>query len=476
MTSMKRWARRLNTLRGVAPDDPSRGPRNALRALLPVEHHDRLEVIWERLQLCVHPAFYAAQLTSQERAAHGGMCDPEVALAHYLDRGALQGLRICALFHPQWYADRLAERGEAVPAGMVPFLHWLAVGWERRIVPTPLFDEEFYREHNRHTDGVGHWLFRHYLATGCYLARTIPVPTGRLHPLQPDPSARERRWPLLLTEALFRADEFDLSRTSWLEEGVIEALSRYRAFLDSPRVQELLAKATALEPLVARPEVRSRGVSVAPYRQHHAYLSQQAERLRLAVTTLLGATTVDTLVLVPGSDPGVSRHLVRGLRHAEPDRSVLVVLTGGTGAPEEAADEPDGMPVLDLGPFHTGLTDNLTAELVVTLVRGLQATRVAFLGGEIGWHTITTYGRQLGAEASLGAALGPATDPDEVRRFETCFQRLDWLLVEDAEDRDLLAERYVLPESRRRRLVLRGELAADPARVAALITDQPRSH
>ena len=58
-------------------------------------------------------------------------------------------------------------------AGVDPFLHWLTVGWDERVVPTVLFDEAFYV--GRHPDLASgpDWAFAQYLRAG--LLRPRPV-------------------------------------------------------------------------------------------------------------------------------------------------------------------------------------------------------------------------------------------------------------------------------------------------------------
>jgi hypothetical protein len=152
--------------------------------------------VLERLRWCVHPRFYVAQLTLDERAALGDDLDVETAVEHYLSHGARAGARICAFFNPAWYAGRLAELGLEVPAGEVPFLHWLTVGWDRRVVPTPLFDPDWYLEHHPLLESHPRWIFHHYLTRGCYQPQWLPSPAGRHHERRrraaPGPAAAAR--------------------------------------------------------------------------------------------------------------------------------------------------------------------------------------------------------------------------------------------------------------------------------------------
>ena len=399
----------------------------------------------DRLRSCVHPALYLAQCTPAEREPLGAEPSVDEVLAHWLRAGAER--RVCALFHPQTYADRLAELGEPVPDGL--FLHWITVGWERRIVPTPLFDEDFYAR--RHPNvaaqlrAQGRWGFAHYLTTGCYQPQWTPSPLGRHYPGGDPAHDPATGAPLLLRELLHRADEHDLARTSWLEEGCVAALRRL-AGLRTPRMRELVAKAAALEPRVL-PMEETAPVIVPPYRSRRLYLCQQAEVVRRQV----GLTQADAVVLVAGLDEATAD---LGRRLA----TTLAARTGGTsllvGTDVPAASAADGVPSYDLAGPAAGLEDDQRLDLLLDLVRGLVPGRIVVAGSELGWSLVAAFGRQLSAEASLGACLGSPVETTEraEARFHDCFAHLDWALAPE-DLRHGLVHRYALPATAARRLL-----------------------
>lgn len=405
-----RWGRSRGRLgKRALRTSPSRDQLRDIVGLVPPERRETVnaELLWERLRSCAHPDLYAAQLTPDELAGTD-VVDRDRAVAHFLAEGARAGRRICALFNPGWYLEQLADRGRQLPDDVVPFFDWLTTGWDERIVPTPLFDEEFYREH--HPGLSGPWLFRHYLTRGCYRPGSQPSPVGRHHPGGDDPTARDRHRPLLLREMLHRGAEFDLSRTSWLEEGCVAALRRY-ASLRSGSMQELVAKAAAIEPQVATTDPRRRRVSCPPHRHPRLYLSEQVEALRVGI----GRTRADTVVLVPdaGSGPELRRglRLAGELRSAEPGSEVLVV---GTDARASApATDPDGVPVVDMARYAEGLGADQELAMLVDLVRGLGSRRVVVAGSRRGRDLLATYGRQLSQEADL---VERDASPDPPRR------------------------------------------------------------
>jgi hypothetical protein len=460
----------------------SETPMRDVISLLPPQksHLAATDVVWKRLRFCVHPRFYGAQLSATELDALGGELDVDRTVSHYLARGAYDGKRICALFNPDWYLEQLDRAGIAIGrARRIPvfrrftsrsnrrsadrrpiFLHWLAVGWSLRIVPTPLFHEGFYDEHYPDIAGSYPWSFVHFLKKGCYQPTRLPSPHGRHHPGGVDPQAGERQAPLLLREMLYRAEDYDLRRTSWAEEGARVAWAKYEA-LRSPRMTDLVAKAAEIEPLVLEPDREYPVANIRPYRSRRLYLDEQAEDLRRAV----GRVDVDTVILVPGGTEAVSPLLEQLLASVGSD-STLVVATDAGGTAEQS-DAPASA-YLDLLPFLNGLEDAFRVDLLLDLVRGLTAERIVVVRSELGWRLLATYCRQLSARASLGAYV-PSADgrPTEggpaAQDFEGCFAHLDWALVNSAAQAKELADRYALPTTLAERLVPLGDRAVERA-------------
>lgn len=314
-----------------------------------------------------HPAFYAAQAGRPELAGDLAAC-----LADFAASGAERGLRISALFHPEWYADRLAERRMPAPSGSgALFRHFLTTGWDLGIVPTPLFDEEHYRARHPDIERRG-WGFAHYASRGVYDPARVPTTFGRFHSGLPDPAARASRRPLLLPSMLHRAEDYDLTRTSWLEEGVQEGRRRVAA-LGSARMRELIAKAVAIEPLVLTPP-EPRWAGVPPY-VHPMLLTRDAAE---SVRRLVGRDHAETVVLA-----------ATGARTGDG----LVLVTQGEGVVPAGA--------VDLRAVLEPLNHNQRVKVLLDAVRGLRASRIVVAGSEAGTRLLETYPRQLADQAEL---------------------------------------------------------------------------
>lgn len=441
----------------LAARDSAR-PMHDLIDLLPPDsrHRARGRGLWNRLWTCVHPDVYVAQLGAAERSEierlqADGLSAVDAAFTHFLASGARAGKRVTALFNHDWYAARLDERGLAVPDGTSPFFHWLTVGWDERIVPTPLFDEGFYRDRHPSVASSSGWGFVHFMDRGCYAPSWQPSPTGRHHDGAADPDAAGAHRPLLTTQLLHHATDYDLTRTSWLEEGQRITLARHERFSNSPKVAELVRKAAAIEPLIHMPRKSHMSVSLAPYRQNRVHLHSRGEDLRRA----LGSRSYDAVLLVPGDNESagtLAEAFERELRSRTRATSVLVVAT----------DTPPTDSSFDVHRFTGGMTTDLQVDLLQDLVRGVEATTIVTIGSALGWALYSAYVRQLSTKASLGGVLLPDRDEDaelvRARLMEDCFGRLDFLAVDNESERARLVERFALPQVQQQRL-----LTVDPA-------------
>lgn len=423
-------------------------------------------VLLERLRWCVHPRFYLAQLAPDDRRTLGDDPGVDAVVEHYLAVGAPAGLRVSAFFHPQWYADRLADLGLAVPEGEPPFLHWLRVGWDRRVVPTPLFDEEWYLEHHPALRSHPRWVLHHYLTRGCYQPQWLPSPAGRHHGGAADDGAAQRQEPLLLPELLHRADERDLRTTSWLEEGVLAVL-RKRERLRTDELREQVARAAALEPGIHGP-LRLEQATVAP---PHAHPGARMAAEVAAARGALGLDRVDTVVLVPhcrmSGAARVAGVLTDAVRAAGGRGSVAVIATD-LPVFERPGLFPDDVPVLDLTRQVAGMAQPARRDVLHQLLLELRVRRVVVVNSLLGWQLLAESGDRLAADMDLGAYLF-TWEVDEhghrfgypVGPFQQSIEHLSWVLFDSETLRSELVDRYLMPAATRDRLhFVRTPLAA----------------
>lgn len=440
-------------------DDPAAWTQTAEsipRDLLPADHRHRAErpALARRLRQVAHPRFYAAQVGEPALAG-----DVDGATAHFLAAGLRVGARISGLFNPDVYRERLAARGLAVAPGVDPFLHWLTVGWDERIVPTVLFDEDFYVARHPDLANGPEWPFAQYVRAGCYAPGRSPTHFGPNYAGVPAPDARERQDPPLVEALLHHAEDYDLTRTSWPEEGVVRGAAKL-AGLSSPRMQSLVAKAAAIEPMITEPP-RERWVSWPPHTHPMLLPTARAEGVRRQ----LGLVRADTVVVVPGGStagPGLTA-AAAALHEAEPGATVLVATT------DDAAQSDLGVKTeaVDLREPWTGATDQRRLLGLLDLVRGVRPRRLVVAESALGWRLLSSYGTTLGNEMSLAAILterGEGAQPHD--DFQGCFDRLDWVVTDTDALRDELCDRYLLSGTARARLLSAGDCAAGLAELA----------
>lgn len=418
-------------------------------------------VVLERLRWCAHPRLYLAQLEESERVALGETANVDAVVDHFLDHGAKAGLRISALFNPQWYADRLAEQGLTVPDGEPPFLHWLAVGWDRKVVPTPLFDPDWYLEHHPALHSHPRWIFHHYLTRGCYQPQWSPSPAGRHHGGAPDEGAAGRQDPLLLPELLHRADDYDLRTTSWLEEGVVAVLGKRRR-IETDAMREQIAKAADLEPGIHAP-LRPELPTVAP---PHAHPGVRMRHEVIAARAFLGRKPqddVETVVLVPHCRmSGAAR--VAGLftdaaRAAGGPGSVAVIATD-LPVFERPNLFPDDVPVLDLTRHVAGMAQPARRDLLADLLRDLRPRQVVLVNSLLGWQLVSELGDQLAEVMDLGAYLFTWEIDERGHRygypvgpFRQSVEHLSWVLFDSERLRSELVDRFLMPPAAQDRMI-----------------------
>lgn len=389
----------------------------------------------------MQPSFYAAQRAAEPLSVRE-------TLDHFLAEGAEVGLRPSLLFHPAWYAELVErETGEPLPPDYHPFFHWLTVGRHALWVPTPLYDDDYYTA--RHPDAARyqHWAFAHYMEHGAYERGRRP--STYVQPIAAEhPGAKVQRRPFLLDQVLVDASPEQLRRSSPLEDRTIEVRRKTERLAD-PVIQEMVAKAYAIEPLVRRP-YGPREINWPPRLNSAVVLRDRVEAARRRI----GLTQVDTLVLVPhcrmAGSARVTGDLVRAIDQLEPDETLLVVTTD-LSAFERPDWFPAGVRVADVSELADGLGEEYRTRLLLDVVRGLQPRRVVNVNSRRGWELFRLFGRQLRTMTDLHAYLF-TWDLDQagnkggypITYFPECFRHLTGVMIDSTALRSELVWRYAL--------------------------------
>lgn len=416
---------------------------------------------WERLRAFFQPVYYQAQL---QEAGMALPADAEI-LEHFLLIGLPGGMRPSILFDAGHYATHVLGVEEASPAA--PFLEWLAVGHDRREVPTPLFDQRYYESTYVDMATYKGWSFAHYYIYGIRESRK-PIHFF-------DPVYFRKRAPKvrleehLLDYALHYPDtgtapgmSLNLPRETWdLVSGTpLERFARLSAAhlfaLEQGTLKDVVARAAAIEPLIWQPG-GPRQVMAPPLRHDQNSVRQAAT----AILDSLGHTPRDAVVLVPhcrvGGAARVAGAFEGALRAAHP-RARIVLLT--TESPEfQRPDWFEGAEIVDISEALK-LVEPASRKLVLaSVMRSIQCKTMVTINSRAGWEVISGYGAQLSTEMRLVAYLFTYDLNRDGRKvgypigpLQAGLDHLDLVITDNATLRTELVERYRMPPGRAMRL------------------------
>ena len=397
------------------------GKPGRLQALLPSflrrwradDESDRATITFFRH--FVQPHFYEAQLPK------GMTVPPGQHAVHCLVEGLSLGLRPSILFSPEYCRAALAgvmgSRGGGRPRtadesdqAAVPddpgrlFLLWLYVGMRERIVPTPLFDEDYYVECFPSVGRGRQWPFEHFVRAGLKQNR-------RPHRLLSHNPRKE------LGEAGADFADLRVARAARLSgkpcspaatsrvELVCAAGSEKLAHLDLPEMRSLIAQAAEIEPLVARPS--NRGVIIWPPEVHHI---SPAVRAGSAVRRSLSRTTYDIILFMAkcrtAAEAQAAARQIRQLRQRGQE-SVLLVIVDGDYV-DQSGSFGAVVDVLHLAPQLRDLRRYQRVAVLLDLVRGLRPKRAVNLNSRLARQMLKKHGKQLGQVAT---SAQPADEP-----------------------------------------------------------------
>jgi len=435
----------------------SKTPLADMVSLFPAAERDAVlkGETWDRLAKIFQPKFYAAQ-TGDPNHISG-----ELGLIHYLTNGAFSGLRPTILFNSEAYKRNLAlrDRRALVSSNMEAepsFFHWLTFGWRNRIVPTPLFDEQFYLESHQDLTRWKGWLFEHYIIYGCREAHRRASPFVDAI----NPATIEGGIPIV--ERVLREAErnsipaLDLSERTSIEDVANDMLEKLQS-LEKPKYADLVEKAAAIEPLILRP-YSARVVQWPPIRHALTEVMEIVEEIRGTI----GCTSTDTIMLIPhcrmAGSARVAGYLTRALAKIDPDKRLLVITTDlhDFDQPEWFAESTR---VFDVSQHTQHLSMENKVRVLLDVVRGLRAEKIINVNSRLGWELFDVFGPQLSMSHNLYAYLF-TWDLDirgnkggyPITFFQTCFGFMTGVFVDNSALKHELESRYALSSELRRRL------------------------
>jgi len=367
---------------------------------------------------------------------------------------------------PTSHIPPLPDRGNAI-------VHFIEFGMKGRIVPSLLFDEDFYRTTYLDIGLSDIWGFEHYIRSG--IAEPDRQPSRFFQPThylaQRDDS---RRYTRALTDYFLEGEAAGLSPSPDVQLGLgetagarddeimLETLARVVADkidrLAQPKLRDLIEKAVAIEPMISRP-YGPRTIQWPPHL--HAGGARSAaigETIRLRLT----AATYDAVVLIPhcrmAGSARVAGAFLQAARAVRPHWKILLVATD-----RSEFERPDwfgsDIDLLDLSADVRHLPTEAKIAVLLDLVRGVGARHVVNINSRLGWDLYVAYGRQLSTWTFLHAYLF-TWDLDRhhnksgypIQWFAQSFDHLASVLVDNAPLASELHERYLMTAAQRDRV------------------------
>jgi len=434
---------RLWVVEGRKDDDATKRVRE-LFTLLGIPEGEEIEEGISRLAIAMFdPESY--------RIRHGLSDDLTTAqlLTRYImfdfPRGVPPGL-----FDTEFYEASIAREGLSIDPAMTPFQHWLEFGVERRISPTPLFDEADYLVLNADLKAFSGWLFEHWLFYG--------MPEGRRFDRNVSVAAQRafaRRPGRGLT---------DFARMASRTPGYADALLDMRAFRNSKMFARLVAEAGKIDPNIQT--VRPNSESLVPPLHDDKY------GFYLKVLDRIPEGTFDAVVLIPYCKVG-GADFVAGLvakNLAGLGARTLVLRTD-----DNAFDRPDWFPenveTVDISGALKVMPELVRTRALYEIIRATGAKVTINVNSRLAFQTIETFGRRLQLITDLYCYYFCADHtPDgqetgyPVWYFAPLLPDLDGALVDTQYLSDTLVKRHALPPSQAGKLKVLHTPATNPER------------
>lgn len=298
------------------------------------------------------------------------------------------------LFDPKLYRRLLEEGGGSIAPRANPFAHFLQIGRKRRIVPTEMFDEAFYRRTNVDLSNLPSWGFEHFVMHGLFEGRrpnSLPKLAITHEVNLPTAFVEADRWRRQFESVLHRP------QGSQTHSSPVQRVSK---ILMSDVFQEQMRLALSMEPQIGDPMTIPQ-VLMPP-------LHDIAGSLNTSLETGFPRKTYDTVICVPWLRAGgadlVACLIAGSIRRLFPEDSVLLLQTDHPAA-DRLDWKPEGVDHVDISHLTTS-TDTATAErLIHVTLTGLKPKRVINVNSRLTWQTLQRFGRRMADATDLYAYL-----------------------------------------------------------------------
>ncbi len=419
---------------------------------------------------------------------------PASLYSHFLTQGSLNRHRPTMLFNDAWYRDQLSNytsndkdtdtlrefkslsadriRELQVMGTSSSFLHWFFNGIQLDIVPTPLFDTDYYTK--SHPDIRNNWKahpFMHFIETG------HKEPFRRYSELFDNNFYKRNIGKLHFNSALLdftlhgqfegvspaaglQLEHFpakDPINCSSVEEAAIYFKRRTRKLSSGP-VANMIKKATALEPQLVRP-YGMRAVRMAPLFHPETELMHDMSE----IVPKLNKTQYDTIILMPhcrlAGSANVAGQFTKTVAQLSDSENILVITTD-LSAFERPDWFPESIDVFDLSEHTAEVPQERKVRILLDVVRGLRPNNIVNINSNLGWHLTNTFGKQLSAWMNIYFYLF-CWDRDQkgnkggypIQWFLPSFDYATAVFTDNTTLRTELQNRYCLTDAMRKKIV-----------------------
>lgn len=346
-----------------------------------------------------------------------------------------------------------------------PFLHWLAHGLPARVAPTPLYSDEDYLALNKDLEGFPGWPFEHFLLHGLREGRQFHGTFQHALPSFGSRLERSRALP-------------DLVARLCAQPGAVEQIADWHRFRGSDAMDDILARARALEPEIG--SLKEVHFSLVPPWHEQAYADFSGLR------ALMPEGPIDSVILMPFCKMGGADNVASVLAHSLGDPARTLVLRTEDSEWSLGHRFPEGIHTIDISARLKPLDAGLRQRMLYELIRAIGPADVFNVNSRLGFEVYERFGKRMSRFTGLHAYYFCADKTPEghdtgypVWYFASLIDRMRSALVDSQALADTMTARYSLEGPLREKIRVAhtpamAELPAEPISVAQIASRPQR--
>jgi len=344
--------------------------------------------------------------------------------SHFIDEGILLNLRPSYLFNQEYYLNKLRLHYEDTGSLdltnfiLYPFAHWCVIGRKERIVPTPLFDAEYYSESNKDLSNWSQWIFDHFLWHG-EKERRIVSPLYNLKFIHDryilENGNKYSSWYALefyfnfhLDTKVFPANNVvipanienqkyvNINEDSLLEQETINVWNKTKK-LSNSYMTSLIEDIYELEPMILRPtKSLNRFFQFPPLKHELAHIPHLINE----ALNSLKFRKYDIIILIPhcrmAGSAKIAGYFSKIIEKISDDNQIKALVISTDKEDFDRLDWfSDKIEILRISQLLSHYNDNFKINFLLDLVRGLNPDKIININSNLCWRLYRTYGNAL---------------------------------------------------------------------------------